>query len=144
MLVPSPSDAMRFLILFLAMLSPSLPASAQDWALEGYDPVGYVAQGHPVPGRSEIATMWKGKVWHFASEENRARFESNPNGYAPGFAGNCPVSLSEGRKEPGDPRYFMLVGNRLYLMRSAQAQRQMQQHSGEVLAKATAVWNAMR
>lgn len=66
-----------------ALLLCPLAAVAQDWALEGYDPVGYVAQGRPVPGRSDIATMWKGKIWHFASEDNRARFEADPQGYAP-------------------------------------------------------------
>ncbi len=138
-------DAMRsFFLLVTALLLYPLAAVAQDWALEGYDPVGYVAQGRPVPGRSDIATMWKGKIWHFASEDNRARFEADPQGYAPGFAGNCPVSLSEGRMERGDPRYFMVVGSTLYLMRSAQAQRQMEVESDAVLARAAAVWETMR
>lgn len=139
---------MRSLILLLALLLPlspfaAPPATAQDWALEGYDPVGYLLQGQAVPGRSEIATMWKGKIWHFSSEENRARFEADPRVYAPGFAGNCPVSLSEGRRELGDPRFFIVVSNRLYLLRSVQAQRQMQRNSNEVLARAAEVWKAM-
>lgn len=46
--------------------------------------------------------------------------------------------------ERGDPRYFMVVGSTLYLMRSAQAQRQMEVESDAVLARAAAVWETMR
>ena len=60
----------------LISLAAALPAAAQDWAVGGFDPVGYAQAGRPTPGRSDIATMWKGQLWHFASEENRARFRA--------------------------------------------------------------------
>lgn len=139
---------MRHLILFsiLSVLSilPGAAAMAQDWALGGYDPVGYKQAGRAVPGRSDIATMWKGQLWHFSSEENRARFESNPRSFAPGFDGMCPVALSEGRREPGDPRYFALVGGDLYLLRSDVAERRLMQNPREILAAANQVWATLK
>ncbi|MDN5567227.1 MAG: hypothetical protein L0G27_00490 [Paracoccus sp. (in: a-proteobacteria)] len=118
--------------LFLTVLS-ALPAVAQDWALGGFDPVGYANAGRAVPGRSDIATMWRGKLWHFASEENRARFEADPRSFAPDFDGICPVSLSEGRPQRGDPRHFAVFKGHLYLMRSGAAERTFLKNTEDVL-----------
>jgi YHS domain-containing protein len=132
---------MRPIILALAMtMLPALPAAAQDWALGGYDPVAYVVAGRPVPGRRDIATMWKGKLWHFASETSRARFEADPRAYAPRFGGHCPLSIIEGRPEMGDPRYFAVIGGDLYLLRSGEAERRLRQDPRAVLERARAAW----
>ncbi|MCF3972561.1 YHS domain-containing (seleno)protein [Paracoccus salsus] len=136
---------MKSVLLSLMILAaPAFPAAAQDWALGGYDAVAYERSGRPVPGRSEIVTMWKGKLWHFASEENRARFESDPRIFAPGFNGFCPVSLSEGKRVQGDPRHFVIIGKRLYVVRSAAAERQFMQAPREILMKAKQSWARLR
>ncbi|MDO5647301.1 YHS domain-containing (seleno)protein [Paracoccus sp. (in: a-proteobacteria)] len=134
---------MNYLCLPL-LLSLSLPVAAQEWALGGYDPVGYAQQGHATPGRNDIATMWRGKVWHFASEENRQRFESNPRSFVPAFDGNCPVALAEGRKQNGDPRHFAVVGGQLYLLQSDSAERRLRQSPEQVIDRARDVWAALR
>lgn len=129
--------------LILSVMLACLPAAqalAQDWAIEGYDAVGFLQSGRPVPGRGDIATMWKGKVWHFASEENRSRFESDPRSFAPAFGGLCPVALSEGRRVPGDPRHFVVIGNRLYLVRSDRSLRELRRMPQDILARASEVW----
>ncbi|MFV0386266.1 YHS domain-containing (seleno)protein [Paracoccus sp. (in: a-proteobacteria)] len=135
---------MKPLILsILVLLSQILSAGAQEWALDGYDPLGY-ASGRAVPGRSDIATMWKGKLWHFASEENRSRFEADPRAYAPGFGGLCPVALSRGERVAGDPQHFVIIGNRLYLLRSDAAEREMMQDPRKILMEARKVWAGSR
>lgn len=135
---------MKPLILSLVMSMTSiLPATAQDWALGGYDPVGY-AMGGLIPGRSDIMTMWQGQMWHFASEENRAKFEADPRAYAPGFDGLCALSLAEGQRQPGDPRHFVVVGDKLYLLRSGAAEQQMLREPREVVRKAEKAWAALR
>lgn len=132
---------MRHLVFSLALtMLSSLPVQAQDWALGGFDPVGYADAGRAVPGRSDIATMWQGKLWHFASEENRARFESDPRSFAPDFDGICPVSLSEGQPQRGDPRYFAIIKGHLYLLRSGAAERKLRQNSEAVLKHARTAW----
>lgn len=135
---------MRHLILSSLLFLPSaLPAAAQNWALGGHDPVGSTQAGQAVPGRSDISTMWKGQLWHFASEENRARFEADPRAFLPGFGGLCPVALSEGRQEQGDPRHFAVVGGTLYLLRSGAAEQRFRSAPAEVLNSARAVWARM-
>lgn len=132
------------LLALLLLISPALPAAAQDWALDGYDAVGYAQQGRAIPGRSDIVTLWKGKLWHFANEDNRARFEANPRSFAPGFGGLCPVALAEGRKVAGDPRHFVIIGNRLYLLRNDADEREMMDAPRRVLMKAKQIWASLR
>ncbi|WP_207102151.1 YHS domain-containing (seleno)protein [Paracoccus shandongensis] len=133
---------MKSLILSLILLSvPALPVLAEDWAMDGFDAVGLLQSGRPVPGRGDIATMWKGKVWHFASEENRSRFESDPRSFAPAFSGLCPVALAEGRRVSGDPRHFVVIGNRLYLLRSDRSAQQLRRRPQEILARAGRIWD---
>ena len=132
---------MRALVLTLLLtLAPALPAAAQDWAVGGFDPVGYAQAGRALPGRSDIATMWRGQLWHFSSEENRARFEADPRSYAPALGGMCPVSVVEGRPQPGDPRHFALVGGRLYLLESGAAERRLMQDPTGITQAARQMW----
>ncbi|CAM3341363.1 YHS domain-containing (seleno)protein [Paracoccus nototheniae] len=132
---------MRPLCLALIMsLASALPAAAQDWAVGGFDAVGYTAAGRAVPGRSDISTMWKGRLWHFASEENRARFEADPRSYAPALDGMCPISITEGHPQPGDPRHFAVVGGRLYLLESDAAERQLKTRPQEIIDEARQIW----
>ncbi|AXC48392.1 hypothetical protein DRW48_00550 [Paracoccus suum] len=107
----------------IAGLLPSL-ALAASWALGGMDAVAYRTQNAAVPGQATIATRWGGQEWHFSSEDHRALFEANPRAYAPGFDGHCPVSLAEGQLREGNPRYFAIVGQRLYFFRSNEARGQ--------------------
>lgn len=128
------------LSVLLAATTAALPVRAQDWAVGGFDPVGYAMAGRALPGRSDIATMWKGQLWHFASEENRARFEADPRSYAPALDGMCPVSIVDGRPQQGDPRHFAIVGGRLYLIESGSAERRLLQDPGGITRQARQIW----
>lgn len=134
---------MKLLAAALTMLTISVsPLAAQDWALGGYDPVGLLS-GRVAPGRSDISTLWEGKFWHFVSEDNRMQFESDPRQFAPAFDGFCPVSLVEGRKLRGDPRYFAVIGDKLYLTRSNESLRKLKRAPAEILGQARAVWTKL-
>ena len=140
----SPEGMKRTLASLLIWLTlAASPAFAQDWALNGFDPVSYFSVGRAVPGEPDIATRWRGKSWHFSTEENRLKFESNPRAYAPGFGGFCPVSLAEGKRIPGDPRQFVVIGQRIYLLRSASAARQLMADPRGVLTSARRTWMQM-
>lgn len=128
-------------ILATLLLSLTAPlAHAQDWALGGMDPVSYGVDNAAVPGRRDLVTLWQGQAWHFASEDNRSTFESNPRAYAPGLNGLCVVALSEGRPEPGNPRYFVVIGKRTYFMRSEAARQKFLADPQRVLRSAEARW----
>lgn len=133
----------RPVALALILTFPALTALAQDWALDGMDPVSYARDGAAVPGRSDIVTMWRGKAWHFATEHNRNMFEADPKAYAPGLGGFCVVALSEGRSEPGNPRFFAVIGQRTYLMRSERARARFMADPQQVLARAKATWKRL-
>ena len=109
--------------------------------MDGFDAVDFLEHGRPVPGRGDIATMWKGQVWHFATEENRSRFEADPRSFAPAFGGLCPVALSEGRRVQGDPRHFVVIDDRLYLVGSARAKQKMRHDPRAILDQAWAEWD---
>lgn len=125
----------RFASICLTLIICAVPALAESWALDGFDPVEY-RSGRAVPGKSEISVIWQDKQWHFTSNENRARFEADPRSYAPAFDGLCVVSLSKGRHVEGDPRYFVLVGNTVYLTRSAQARQNLIAHPRDIVMQA--------
>ncbi|MTH65417.1 YHS domain-containing (seleno)protein [Paracoccus shanxieyensis] len=130
----------RSAILCTTLMLTACAAMAQDWALDGMDPVSYTQDGAAVPGRTDLVTMWRGEAWHFATEQNRNQFEANPKAYAPGLGGLCVVALSEGRSEPGNPRFFAVIGQRTYLLRSEQARERLLADPQGVLMRAKAVW----
>ena len=135
--------AMRLTAALILACLPQL-AAAQDFALGGMDPVAYAEEGEAVAGRTDIVTQWAGHSWHFASEDHRAQFEANPRAYAPGFDGYCPVSLAEGRPAPGDPARFVVVGNRLYLVRSDAARAALLADPRRILMQAREAFLAMK
>ena len=129
------ANRIKSTLLFLLLALP-LPASAGDWALGGFDPVAYVTQERAVPGRGDIVTTWRGREYHFESEANRALFEANPRAYTPGFDGLCVVALTEGRSEPGDPRQFVIIGQRVYFVGTERRRDELLSHPRDMLMQA--------
>lgn len=123
-----------------------LPAAAlaDGWALGGMDAVAYRSQGAAVPGKSAISTRWAGQEWHFASESNRASFEANPRAFAPGFNGLCPVALAGGRPVEGNPQFFAVVGQRLYLFETDNARQEFVSNPRDLLMNAKAQFVKLR
>ena len=92
-------------------------------ALGGYDPVAYFTEGKPVAGSRDINFSWKGVTWRFASEKNRELFKEKPEAYAPQYGGYCAWAVSRGYTAKGDPRYWKVVGGKLYLNYDAGVQK---------------------
>ncbi|MBE9076016.1 YHS domain-containing protein [Romeria aff. gracilis LEGE 07310] len=84
-------------------------------AIKGADPVAYFTDAEYVPGSSEFTHDWEGVTWQFASAENRDRFASSPEQYAPQYGGFCAWAVSQGYIAPIDPEAWTVVDNRLYL-----------------------------
>lgn len=78
------------------------------------------------------------------SEQNRNLFEANPRAYAPALGGLCVVALSEGRSEPGNPRYFAVVDQKTYLLRSRKAKERFLADPQHILEQAKAVWARLK
>ena len=56
-----------------------------------------------------------GAVWRFRNEGNRASFVTHPEIYGPQFGGYDPVDLGRGVTYAGNPRFWVVAGDRLYL-----------------------------
>ena len=84
-------------------------------AIEGFDPVAYFVDGSAAQGTAEFeANLW-GAVWRFRNEGNRASFLAHPEIYGPQFGGYDPADIARGVTIPGNPRFFVISAQRLYL-----------------------------
>src|SRR5215216_5981434 len=72
-------------------------------ALKGYDPVAYFTQGRPMLGKKEFEYTWDEARYRFASDQHLSMFRSDPDRYAPQFAGSCTMGMSKGVKVEANP-----------------------------------------
>lgn len=114
----------------------------QGTAIGGYDTVAYFASGEAVRGAPDIAVMWKGAVWHFASHENREAFEANPHAYAPQFGGYCAYAMARGYTTKTDPQAWRIVGGKLYLIHSPGIERMWARDVAGNISMAESIWPA--
>ncbi len=84
-------------------------------AIEGFDPVAYFVDVRAVMGLPEFEASQAGAVWRFRNEGNRASFVAHPDIYGPQFGGYDPVDLARGVTYGGNPRFWLIAGQRLYL-----------------------------
>jgi hypothetical protein len=84
-------------------------------AIEGFDPVAYFVDARPVVGLPDFEASEAGAVWRFHNEGNRASFVAHPDIYGPQFGGYDPIDLARGVTVAGNPRFWLISGQRLYL-----------------------------
>ena len=84
-------------------------------AIEGFDPVAYFVQGRPMRGLEDFEARESGTVWRFHNEGNRASFVAHPEIYGPQFGGYDPTDVARGVTFAGNPRFWVISGERLYL-----------------------------
>jgi hypothetical protein len=84
-------------------------------AIEGFDPVAYFVDARAAIGLPEFEASQAGAVWRFRNEGNRASFVAHPDIYGPQFGGYDPVDLARGVTYAGNPRFWLITGQRLYL-----------------------------
>jgi hypothetical protein len=84
-------------------------------AIEGYDPVAYFTENEAVLGLPDFEAAEAGAIWRFHNEGNRASFMAHPDVYGPQFGGYDPVDIARGVTLAGNPRFFVVTGQRLYL-----------------------------
>ena len=71
----------------------------------------------PVPSSvcADFEASEAGAVWRFRNEGNRASFVAHPDIYGPQFGGYDPIDLARGVTVAGNPRFWLISGQRLYL-----------------------------
>ena len=94
---------------------PVYTARFSDLAAKGYDVVAYFLVGEPVEGSRAHEFRYRGVTWRFSSASNRATFQADPERYAPRYGGYCAWAMAQGKKAPGNPRFWTIVDGKLYL-----------------------------
>jgi hypothetical protein len=121
--------AIAFFALMAGFLGPACPEFAarasttervvvnrfSGIAIEGFDPVAYFVQGRAVLGLEDFEAPEAGAVWRFRNEGNRAFFVAHPEIYGPQFGGYDPIDVARGVTFAGNPRFWVISGQRLYL-----------------------------
>ena len=143
----------RFFVLVVAFAATALPlanAHAKDApvytgtfsnvAVSGYDPVAYFTDGKPVKGDKSFVLQHAGAEWRFASAQNRDRFAASAQEDAPQYGGYCAWAVSQGYTASGDPRYWRVVDDKLYLNYDSDVQGKWEKDIPGFITKANQNW----
>ena len=84
-------------------------------AINGFDPVAYFVEARAVTGLPAFEAANGGAIWRFRNEGNRASFLAHPEIYGPQFGGYDPTDMARGVAVAGNPRFWLISGERLYL-----------------------------
>ena len=109
-------------------------------AIDGHDAVAYFVNGKPVAGDKSFSFEHAGAQWRFATAQNRDAFAAAPERYAPQYGGYCAWAVSQGYTASGDPRFWKIVGGKLYLNYDASVQMKWERDIPGFIAKANQNW----
>jgi hypothetical protein len=115
-----------------------------DWhsglAISGFDPVAYFTDGAPAMGLADFECAFAGAVWRFRNSGNRAAFLADPNVYLPRFGGYDTIAVGRGVAAPGNPKFWLIVEDRLYLFFDAAARATFAAEPAGFIAEAEQQW----
>ena len=128
------------LVLFCSCSGQNEIYSTSAGAIKGYDPVAYFTESRAIKGSKEYACKWKGVMWYFTSEENRDKFEKDPDAYAPKYGGYCAYAISQGYTAKIDPNARKIVDGSLYLNYNQGIQEKWEANQTEFIMYADSNW----
>lgn len=83
-------------------------------AIQGYDPTSYHS-GKVTSGSKQHQLKHNGAVYYFSSEENKKKFQSDPDKYTPAYGGWCAWAMLDGEKVRINPKSYKIVEGKTYL-----------------------------
>jgi hypothetical protein len=113
-------------------------------AIEGFDPVAYFVQGRAVQGLEDFEASEAGAVWRFRNAGNRAFFVADPEVYGPQFGGYDPIDVARGVTFAGNPRFWVISEQRLYLFGHEANRDAFAADPDRFLEQANARWPALQ
>jgi hypothetical protein len=145
------------LVSFALVSLPGFPGSAAEaattervivnrytgLAIEGFDPVAYFVDARPRIGLPDFEASQAGVVWRFRNEGNRASFVAHPDIYGPQFGGYDPIDLARGVTYAGNPRFWLISEQRLYLFGREESRDAFAADPKRFLLDASARWPAI-
>jgi hypothetical protein len=112
-------------------------------AIQGFDPVAYFTDSTAAQGVPDFEASESGAVWRFRNEGNRASFVAHPEIYGPQFGGYDPIDLGRGVTYAGNPRFWVVTGQRLYLFGREENRDAFAADPARFLKDANARWPAL-
>jgi hypothetical protein len=109
-------------------------------AIAGFDPVAYFTESTALQGLPDFEARESGAVWRFRSEGNRASFVAHPEIYGPQFGGYDPVDLARSVTYAGNPHFWVVAGQRLYLFGREENRDAFAAEPERFLKEATTRW----
>ncbi|MGJ5206264.1 YHS domain-containing (seleno)protein [Bradyrhizobium sp. HKCCYLR20261] len=113
-------------------------------AIDGFDPVSYFVDGKAQLGLPDYEAAQGGVVWRFRNEGNRASFLAHPEVYGPQFGGYDPTDVARGVTVAGNPRFFAVIEERLFLFSREESRDAFKADPARYLARAEARWPALQ
>jgi hypothetical protein len=113
-------------------------------AIGGFDPVAYFTDAKPLPGAAGLEAAEAGAIWRFRNEGNRAFFLAHPEIYGPQFGGYDPIDVARGIAFAGNPRFWLIAGQRLYLFGRAESRDAFAADPARALREAKQRWRALQ
>jgi hypothetical protein len=113
-------------------------------AIDGFDPVAYFVDSKAEIGSEQFEASEAGAVWRFRNEGNRASFIAHPDIYGPQFGGYDPIDVARGVTVAGNPRFWLVSGQRLYLFSRKEARAAFAVDPARVLRNATSRWPELK
>lgn len=112
--------------------------------LEGHDAVAYFTRNAAVRGDPSIALDFKGVVWRFANEANRAEFRRTPGKYMPQFGGFCSNGINYAIPwgGGGGENTWRIYRGKLYVFGGQKSRDHFEMDTELNLKRAHHYWNA--
>ena len=135
-------SALTLLLLATAAFSadPIETGTFNNKAIYGYDTVAYFTDNKALKGNKKINFEWRGAQWHFATQEHRDMFVSDPEKYAPQYGGYCAYAMSDGRLVGIDEDAFTIHEGKLYLNYSNSVMKEWRAEMSRFIAEADALY----
>jgi YHS domain-containing protein len=102
--------------------------------------VAYFTENKAVEGLAQFSVQNTNGTWHFASLENKQRFEQSPEKYLPQYGGYCAYAMSYGLVVSSDPYAFSIIDNKLYLNYSLDVREKWLKKPQQFIKEADAHW----
>ena len=122
----------------------SSSAASATIGVSGYDVVSYHTEKRPLRGNGHFVSEYDGVAYLFANEDNKQRFDANPEQYVPAYGGFCAFGVSVGKKFYADPEVWRIVDGTLYLNLDARIQQEWLKDVPGRIKTANANWATIK
>ena len=124
----------------LAQTKSLLNLEKNGLAIQGYDPVAFFTQGHPVKGNQQFESQYKGARYWFETLDDKKLFDANPAKYEPQFGGFCAYAVSQGHTAAVKIEAWQIVNGRLLMQYDLDVKKKFNKDTAGNLQKADQNW----